>query len=254
VKGRRLWFVNGSLLVVIAVIALVAVNTIFQKASAHAAVRTATATLGTVDSTVTATGNVSPAQSEDLSFSTAGTVSSIEVSVGQKVKAGQVVAKLDPTSAQASLTAADDDLTAAEDNLALARAGGETPPQEAEDAASVASAEAQVSNDQTLLTTAQTQLADDQAVCAADGPSASSGKGSSTANWRLLDHQLATNKAVTQAGNSLDSGAELTDPDSTFDRSQAVRQPGHHPAGRRPGHSRPNRRSRRTPRRWPGRR
>jgi multidrug efflux pump subunit AcrA (membrane-fusion protein) len=201
-KGRRLWMVNGSLAVVVAVIALLAVNTIFHKASAHAAVRTATASLGTVDSTVTATGNVSPAQTENLDFSTSGTVTAISVSAGQEVRAGQVLAKIDPTSAQASLTAANDDLTAAEDNLTLAQDGGETPPQEAEDAASISSAETQVTNDQNSLTTAQTQLADDQTVCDADGSSASSGKGSSTASGGCSTI-ASDQQAVTQAGNSL---------------------------------------------------
>ena len=51
--SRRSWIVNGSLAVVVAVVALLAVNSIFHKNSAHAAQRTATATMGTVQATMT---------------------------------------------------------------------------------------------------------------------------------------------------------------------------------------------------------
>ena len=96
-----MWIVNGSLAVVVAVLVLLGVDTIFHKSSAHAAGRTATAEVGTVQSTVTATGNLSPANSENLAFATSGTVTAIDASVGQQVKAGQVLAKIDATSAQA---------------------------------------------------------------------------------------------------------------------------------------------------------
>ena len=89
-------------------------------------------------STVSASGNVSPAQTENVSFATSGTVTAVDVALGQQVKAGQVLATIDPGPAQAALTAAQDNLTAAQDNLALAQAGGETPPEQAQDAATIA--------------------------------------------------------------------------------------------------------------------
>ena len=72
-----------------------------------------------------------------MSFATGGTVTAVDVALGQQVNAGQVLATLDPGPAQAALTAAQDNLTAAQDNLALAQGGGETPPQQAEDAATI---------------------------------------------------------------------------------------------------------------------
>jgi multidrug efflux pump subunit AcrA (membrane-fusion protein) len=134
---RRFWIVNGTLAAVVAVVAALGANAIFHKTSAHAAPRTVTAQLGTVQSTVSASGNISTAQSENVEFATSGTVTAVDVALGQKVNAGQVLATVDPGPAQAALTAAQDNLTAAQDNLAQAQAGGETPPQVAQDAATI---------------------------------------------------------------------------------------------------------------------
>ncbi len=207
--SRRTWIVNGSLAVVVAVIALLAVNAVFHKSSAHAAQRTATATMGTVQATVTATGNVASGQTENLGFGTGGTVTAIDVVAGQKVAAGQVLAQIDPTSAQAALTAAQDDLTAAQDNLALAQSGGETPPQQAEDANSLANAQTQVNTDQTNLTNAENQLAADQAACAAGtattttAPQSGHSTGSGSSTPTACSAETGDQQAITQAQNSL---------------------------------------------------
>ena len=165
---RRFWVVNGTLAVVVVTLALLGANTVFHKASAHAAVRTVTAGLGNVEATVSASGNVSPDQTENVSFATGGSVTAVDVALGQRVSAGQVLGKLDPGPAQASLTAAQDNLTAAQDNLALAQSGGETPPQQAQDAATISSANQQISTAQAALAAAEQQLATDQATCAAE--------------------------------------------------------------------------------------
>ncbi len=164
---RRFWVVNGTLAVVVATVALLGANTVFHKASAHATVRTVTASLGNVEATVSASGNVAPDQTENVSFATGGSVTAVDVALGQRVGANQVLGKLDPGPAQASLTAAQDNLTAAQDNLALAQSGGETPPQQAQDAATISSANQQISTAQSALATAEQQLATDQATCAA---------------------------------------------------------------------------------------
>jgi multidrug efflux pump subunit AcrA (membrane-fusion protein) len=207
--SRRSWIVNGSLAVVVAVVALLAVNSIFHKSSAHAAQRTAIATMGTVQATVTATGNVASGQTENLGFGTGGTVTAIDVAQGQKVTAGQVLAQIDPTSAQAALTAAQDDLTAAQDNLALAQSGGETPPQQAQDANSLSTAQTQVNTDQANLTNADNQLAADQAACAAapatttTSQSGRSGSGSGSTTPTACSAETGDQQAITQAQNSL---------------------------------------------------
>src|SRR6185369_3959370 len=66
----------------------------------------ATARIGSVAATVTGTGQVSANNSQDVPAQVGGTVSSISVSVGQKVSAGDVLARIDSPSALQSLQSA----------------------------------------------------------------------------------------------------------------------------------------------------
>jgi multidrug efflux pump subunit AcrA (membrane-fusion protein) len=70
-----------------------------------------------VQSTVTGTGNVAAGTDDTVNFQTSGTLQDVYVTTGQHVNAGQLIADLDPTSAQLSLDQANESLTAAEDNL-----------------------------------------------------------------------------------------------------------------------------------------
>ena len=70
-----------------------------------------------VQSTVTGSGNIAAGTDESVNFNTSGTLQDVYVHVGQHVKAGQLLADLDPTSAQLSLNQAEESLTAAQDNL-----------------------------------------------------------------------------------------------------------------------------------------
>lgn len=166
-KRRRLWILNGALVVAIGVVAYFGVTSVFHKAATTAVVRTATVSRGTVEQTETASGNISPAQDENVNFSTAGTVSSVDVTLGEKVVAGQLLATLDPSTAQTALTTAEGQLSTAESNLTLAQSGGETPPQVAQDNATLASDEQSVSTAASVLSGAQAQLSSDEAACAA---------------------------------------------------------------------------------------
>src|SRR5512146_2774845 len=65
----------------------------------------ATARQGTFAVTVTATGPLQSA-TYDVNFATSGTIAEIDVSVGQKVKSGQVLAKLDATALRQALSLA----------------------------------------------------------------------------------------------------------------------------------------------------
>lgn len=89
--------------------------------AANAAVRPATVQQGTVTKTVTATGSVESGSTASASFVTGGTVTSISARVGQVVKKGQVLAKVDPAAAQRGLDAAEADLDAANDSLTRAQ-------------------------------------------------------------------------------------------------------------------------------------
>src|SRR6202035_4584319 len=68
--------------------------------------RTAAATLGTIEQTLTLTGNLSPISQSDVNFQVSGTVTAVDVSAGQTVIAGQVLATVDGATLQASLVQA----------------------------------------------------------------------------------------------------------------------------------------------------
>jgi multidrug efflux pump subunit AcrA (membrane-fusion protein) len=86
--------------------------------SQTAATRTATVAQGVVQSTVSGSGNLQPASQLDLGFKTSGTVTNIYVTQGQQVTEGQLIAALDPQSAEVTLEQAKAALESAEASLA----------------------------------------------------------------------------------------------------------------------------------------
>src|ERR1700730_2681712 len=96
-RSTRLKVVNGVLaLVLIGGIVLI-VTTVGHSSSASATPRSVLPTRGVVSTTVTATGNVQAAQPLSANFKTGGTLTEVDVAVGQQVTKGQVLAKVDPT-------------------------------------------------------------------------------------------------------------------------------------------------------------
>jgi macrolide-specific efflux system membrane fusion protein len=80
--------------------------------------RTATAAQGVVQSTVSGSGNLQAASQLDLGFKISGTVTNIYVSQGQHVTEGQLLATLNPESAEVTLEQSKAALQSAEANLA----------------------------------------------------------------------------------------------------------------------------------------
>jgi multidrug efflux pump subunit AcrA (membrane-fusion protein) len=113
--------------------------------------RTVPVTQGVVTATVTATGSVQSAATAAADFITGGTVVSIAVHVGDTVAKGQELARVDPTSSQASVDTASANLTAARASLTRAQNGG--------DDATIAAARAQVTTANADLASAQRALA-----------------------------------------------------------------------------------------------
>ena len=76
---------------------------------------------GVVQSTVSGTGNVEAGTDVSVNFQASGTLADVFVKVGDHVSQGQLLATLDPTSAQLSVAQAENTLTAAKDQLKAAR-------------------------------------------------------------------------------------------------------------------------------------
>ena len=91
--------------------------------SSQSTTRLVSASLGSVQTTVTSTGTLAPATSLDLNFVNAGTLTSVSVKAGDTVTAGQVLAKIDDAAAKADLGTAKANLLAAQAKLASAQVG-----------------------------------------------------------------------------------------------------------------------------------
>lgn len=113
-RRRRSWLING-LLVVLLLGAGVAGYLVFfgSSGSAQPAARTAAAANRDVSEVVTAAGTVQSSFSAAASFGTSGTVTEVNVKVGDVVTKGQQLAKLDPTQAQLQADIAQDNLDTA---------------------------------------------------------------------------------------------------------------------------------------------
>lgn len=114
-RRRRSLLING-LLVVVLLGAGVAGYLVFFGSSGNAqttAARTAAAANRDVSEVVTASGTVQSSFSASATFGAAGTVTEINVKVGDTVTKGQQLAKLDPTQAQLQVDIAQDNLDTA---------------------------------------------------------------------------------------------------------------------------------------------
>jgi multidrug efflux pump subunit AcrA (membrane-fusion protein) len=84
--------------------------TSFQAAAAAAAalknIQYGTVTRGTLSASVSATGNIVPVNTAKLTFRSAGIVQNVNVKVGDAVKAGDVLARLDTTDLELTLATA----------------------------------------------------------------------------------------------------------------------------------------------------
>lgn len=109
-KRNRVWVI--VLLVVLLVVLLGGVLFYVRRSSQSPVQYTQQAVnFGNITVTASATGPIDPKAQYDLNFAASGVVSEIDVHVGQQVKAGQTLAKLNSTSLQDALTQAQQALT-----------------------------------------------------------------------------------------------------------------------------------------------
>ena len=107
--------------------------------------RTATVQRGVVLSTTSATGTLQAATELNVGFMAAGTITSVAVKPGERVKRGQVLGRIDDTSAQQSLDQAQASLATAQAQYE-ATLTGETAVQRRQDALSIAQAKQTLAN------------------------------------------------------------------------------------------------------------
>src|SRR3989441_730167 len=99
-SGTRAWVIALGLLALL-LLALIGRDTILAKPAA-APLRLVTVSRGTVKAQVSGTGSLVPAGQENVNFRVAGRLTEIDVKVGDRVAAGQLLGRLDSSSQQVS--------------------------------------------------------------------------------------------------------------------------------------------------------
>src|SRR6185369_892043 len=132
---------------------------------------------GNVTQTVSATGNAVAAQDLTLNFASGGILTEVDVASGQTVAQGQVLAKVDSTTAENQLRTAQANLASAQ-----ARMQGLLHPLTAQD---LVKNQASVDQAQSAIDTAQTGL--------------------DNANANLAQAKLTTQAAIDKAKQSLEN-------------------------------------------------
>ncbi len=123
-SDHRGWRTKGAW--TIAVVVAVLVATFFgvrSSASASSGYRTAEAEVNTVRQTLSVSGATDPVHQATASFQVAGTVSAVNVTVGQHVTAGEILSSLDTTSLEQDVSSAQLSLSGATAALSENEAG-----------------------------------------------------------------------------------------------------------------------------------
>jgi multidrug efflux pump subunit AcrA (membrane-fusion protein) len=127
-RARRL-ALRYTIVAVVAVAAVVAALTLGRSAAPAAAPQTTSVVQrGTVTLVVSAAGTIQAAQTRGLSFSTSGTLTEVDVKAGDMATKGRVLARIDPTDAQATVTSAQTRVTDAQTAVDRAAAQAALPP------------------------------------------------------------------------------------------------------------------------------
>jgi HlyD family secretion protein len=170
-RRPRWWLVIAAVLVIVAILASIVL--VRSRASA-VSYTTVPVQSGALAQTVTASGTLNPQNTINVGSQVSGTISEIDADFNSKVKKGQVLAKLDPTTFQASLDQANATLAQSEAQAAASGAtasGGPDSVEEAQAQAAAAVASAQAARmtaaaSQAAIATAQTSVTKDEAALA----------------------------------------------------------------------------------------
>ena len=158
---RRTLLINIGLALLVVVILVFALITAFAPRENPNPVRTVAVTRGTVTASVTASGNSESSVATPVSFVTNGVLKTVDVKPGDIVTTGQVLATIDPASAQTTLDTALAQLANARAALAQAQAGP-TEIKKQQDALAITQAEQSVDAANATLRTARKQKDLDQ--------------------------------------------------------------------------------------------
>ena len=170
-RRSRWWFAAAAVLVIVAILASIVM---VRSRAGAVTYTTVPVQSGSLPQTVTASGTLNPQNTISIGSQVSGIISEIDADFNSHVKKGQVLAKLDPTTFQASLDQAQATLAQSEAQAAASGAtasGGPSAVEAAQANAQAAAASAKVAQataaaSQAAIATAQTNVTKSQAALA----------------------------------------------------------------------------------------
>lgn len=120
-RGRKRWIFWASLIILLILIGGGILTYLNLSKPPAVVYNQSTAMIGNLTVSVSATGSVAAGAVYDLNFSASAPVKTINVTVGQKVNAGDVLATLDPTTLQDAVTTAQSNVTSAQTSVNAAQ-------------------------------------------------------------------------------------------------------------------------------------
>jgi len=110
VNKKKIYWIIGVGVIILAAGGFGLKTWLSNRSSSKQSLQTAKVTIGTVNTTISGSGTVHSGQSSTISWQTSGTVATVLVQIGQLVKAGDVLATLDPTTLSSSIIQAQAEL------------------------------------------------------------------------------------------------------------------------------------------------
>ncbi len=123
---RRPALITVTLAVLAAAAVVGAVVVVGSPATTSAQERTVTVARGVIQSTVSGSGNLEPANQADVDFAASGEITHIYVKAGQHVARDELLARVDPDAANVALAQAEASLQSAQDALDQAETAAST--------------------------------------------------------------------------------------------------------------------------------
>jgi multidrug efflux pump subunit AcrA (membrane-fusion protein) len=154
---------------------------------------TAPATIGNVSQTTSMTGTIEPVTQVNLNFATAGTVASVSVKVGEKVREGEVLATLATTALSSQVDQSEAALDNAESTLAMAKSPSSSV---------IASDQQSVSTDRTTLANDELTMKDDATTNELSLTGAQDAVSSAQDSYTIDAGQLSDDQSTLEAAES----------------------------------------------------
>jgi multidrug efflux pump subunit AcrA (membrane-fusion protein) len=190
-----------------------------ESAAATQSEQRVTATRGSMAQTISAEGTITPAQTDDLNFTSAGTVTAVNVTAGQTVKAGDVLATIDSAELQAAVAEAESSVADANAKLSDDEASGASAAQLTADKSSLASAQVRLDAARKALAGAQLVATFDGTVAAVNISVGEQLTSDGTGGTSQTGSQSGSGGSSSNLGNGNSSNAGQSDSDSSSDSS-----------------------------------